>query len=180
MNAATIPFLFLLIAVGCREQNRDAALANARKAIVNETEKNIYESGDSMFAAFNRKDWKGFVKYNNPNMTKKIGSAQLFESYINRQMKQIPDSVVKSTTLGKILQVVKGDKDLQCVVEQHMKLEQNGMKMDRITYLIGQSLDEGKNWTFFDASTKAGLTPKEIKPDLSSKIKIPQVKYSMQ
>lgn len=176
MNRIFTAIIVLLMLTACKEQRNDTVKTADDRATANETGKNIYKSGDSMLAAFKRKDWISFVRYNNPNMTKRMGGAEAFASFINMQMKQIPDSSIKSISLGKILQVVKTPKDEQCVVEQNMKMEQKGITLDKTTYLIGESLDNGNTWTFFDASTKTGLLPKDIKPDISDKLKIPATK----
>ncbi len=41
------------------------------------------------------------------------------------------------------------------------------------TYLIGESKNNGNSWTFFDASNNGNIKPADIKPNLSSKFKIP-------
>jgi hypothetical protein len=175
MSRAFTVFVLLLL-FSCNAQDVATIEKADKREPKNETEENIYRSGDSMLAAFRRKDWGSFVKYNHPNMTSRMGGAEAFASFITMQMKQIPDTVVKSITIGSILQVVTTDKDVQCVVEQHMKMEQQGTTLDKTTYLIGESLDNGKSWTFFDASAKTGLLPKDIKPDLSDDLKIPAVR----
>ncbi len=144
----------------------------------NQTEANIYRSADSMMAAFKRKDWPTFARYNHPAMMKMMGGRQAFASFIGEQMKQIPDTAIKKLETGKILQVIKTDKDQQCVIEQKMEMHLEGATISNTTYLIGESLDGGKNWTFFDASTKA-LAPKDIKPDISPELKIPEKKQEV-
>ena len=172
MNKLMICLIAFFAAMSCKEQN--TSTLSRRGEASNETERNIYRCGDSMLAAFNRKDWMTFVKYNHPNMTKRMGGNTSFASFISKQMDQIPDTVIKSVEMGKILQVVKTPKDEQCVVEQIIKMNLDGKTIDKKTYLIGESLDEGNNWTFFDASTKTGLTPQDIKPDVSKALKVPQ------
>ncbi len=162
----------LFAAISCKEQNSSAL--SGRRESLNETEKNIYRCGDSMLAAFNRKDWMTFVKYNHPNMTRRMGGTTAFASFIAKQMDQIPDTVIRSVEMGKILQVVKTPEDEQCVVEQIIKMNLDGKIIDKKTHLVGESLDRGYNWTFFDASTKTGLTPEDIKPDVSKALKMPQ------
>lgn len=176
MNRIFTGIIILLLLTACKEQANETGKTAGRREAANETERRIYLSGDSMLAAFRRKDWLAFVKYNHPNMTQRMGGAEAFASFINMQMKQIPDTAIKSISIGKILQVVKTPKDEQCVAEQHIKMELNGIKLHKTTYLIGESLDNGNTWTFFDASTKTGLSPKDIKPDISNELKIPTVK----
>lgn len=166
----------VLLFTGCKEHHDDFNGYENERAARNETEKNIYRSGDSMLAAFKRRDWKTFVRYNHPNMTKKMGGAEAFASFIDIQMKQTPPGSIKNIRLGKILQVVDTPKDEQCVVEQNLIMELDGSSIYKTTYLIGESTDSGKTWTFFDASTKAGVLPKDIKPDLSDDLKIPASK----
>jgi hypothetical protein len=171
-----LAFLFFLLLVSACN-NSESSTGHEVKS---ETESNIYRSGDSMLSAFKRKDWHAYVKYNHPNMIKRMGGPEAFASFVNMQMQQIPDSTVKNIALGKILQVVKTPGDLQCVVEQHMELQLHGSNIKKITYLVGESLDNGTTWTFFDASVKTGVTPKEIKPDISSDLKIPEAQNDAQ
>lgn len=140
-----------------------------------DTEKNIYRSADSMMAAFKRHDYKTFAKYNHPAMTKIMGGPEAFALFIAQQMKQIPDTAIKRVDIGKILQIVKTGKDMQCVIEQHMVMEMEGNRIKQTSYIVGESLDTGKNWTFFDASVSS-LSPTKIKPDLSPQLIIPPQK----
>jgi hypothetical protein len=165
--------LILFFAIACGNGQVDTSNAQQTRAIANNTERNIYRSGDSMLAAFRRKDWITFVRYNHPNMLQRMGGEKAFASFVSLQMKQLPDSAVKTVSLGKILQVVNTQNDKQCVVEQNMEISVEGRNFTKKTYLVGQSLNGGNSWTFFDASTKTLLAPKEIKPDLSSELKIP-------
>lgn len=59
-----------------------------------------------------------------------------------------------------------------------MEMQMQGVTIANTTYLIGESLDDGKNWTFFDASVKA-MAPKDIKPDISPELKIPEKKQEV-
>lgn len=176
MSKLLTGFLIVVLFAACKQQNNKTGKTELESVATNETEQNIYKSGDSMLAAFKRKDWIGFVKYNHPNMTKRMGGPEAFASFINTQMKQIPDPAVKDIALGKILQVVKTPEDEQCIVEQNMTLGLGGNTFNKTTYLIGESLDRGSTWTFFDASTKTTLSPIDIKPNLSPELKIPGAK----
>ncbi len=158
----------------CNQPNNEveSSYGETRNAAT-ETERNIYRCGDSMMAAFKRKDYKKFTSYQHPNMTKMMGGPEPFASFIDLQMKQLPKAVVKDIRFGKILQVVKTERDMQCLVEQNLQMEAEGLNLDRTTYLVGESLDGGKIWTFFDATVKSRLLPKDIKPDISPELKIP-------
>jgi uncharacterized protein YlzI (FlbEa/FlbD family) len=170
--------LAFALVVFCIPACKNNSSSQKTRTISNETEANIYRSADSMMAAFKRKDWVTFAKYNHPSMEKMIGGSEAFSSFINEQMKQVPDTAIKNLEAGKILQVVKTDKDEQCVLEQIMEMQMNGTRLIKTTYLIGESLDSGKTWTFLDAST--GMAPKDLKKDISPELKIPEKKQRVE
>ena len=174
MSPVKFAFIFLaLITVfnSCKTEGKNEGITHRKPA--NEIEENIYRSGDSMMAAFKRKDWNAYVQYNHPSMMQMMGGSENFVSFIKEQMKQIPDTAIKKIGLGDILQVIKTEKDYQCVVEQSMHMQLEGISINTTTYLIGESLDQGKTWTFFDASSSGLVTPKDIKPNISPDLKIP-------
>ncbi len=170
--------LFALVSVGfllsCNQ--KDTTETSTHRKGANETEVNIYRAADSMMATFKRQDWHAYSKYNHPAMTQMMGGENNFVSFIQEQMKHIPDTAIKRIGVGNILQVVKTDKDQQCVVEQNMHLQLDSIDIKTTSYLVGESLDAGKTWTFFDASSSGLVTPKTIKPDLSADLKIPEQK----
>jgi hypothetical protein len=91
-------------------------------------------------------------------------------------MNGISDSIIKSAQVNRIVQVEKVDNELQCVVEQKLVMEMAGNRITSTTYLVGESLNGGKSWTFFDASNEGRIRPLDIKPNLSPKFTIPQKK----
>lgn len=177
--------LFLLTAISsCKEEtktnagNKKEAAKDSRNP-ANEIEKNIYRSADSMMSAFKTKDWITFANFNHPAMIKMMGGTEAFAKLITDQMQQIPDTAIKSIGAGKILQVVKTDHDHQCVIEQNMLMEMQGMRITSTTYLVGESLNGGRSWTFFDGSNGGAVKPIDLKPNLSPDLKIPQKKQEM-
>jgi hypothetical protein len=158
----------------CKNNGKNETADHRKPA--NETEEHIYNAADSMMAAFKNRDWPTFVRFNHPAMTNLMGGNDNFISFIQLQMKQIPDTAVKYIGAGNILQVVTTDKDQQCVVEQNMKLVMDSIQITSTSYLVGESLDNGKTWKFFDASNSGLITAKDIKPNLSPELKIPAKK----
>lgn len=177
MRYLTSLLLIVIFLSGCMNPAGDEK-AN-RKKPANETEENILRCADNMMAAYKNKDWPTFAKYNNPGMIKLMGGQEAFEKLLVEQMKQTPDSIVKSLTAGNILQVVKTAGDMQCVLEQKMIAQMEAMQITSTTYLVGESLDGGKNWTFFDGAARGLIKPINIKPNLSPDLKIPEKKQEM-
>ena len=167
-------FAFALTAmIACKEEAKDS------RNPANETEVNIYRSADSMMSAFKRKDYTSFAKYNHPTMVKMKGGEESFVNLLTKQMQMIPDTAIKNMRVGKILQVVKTADDLQCVVEQNMVMEMESIRVTSTTYLVGESLNGGKNWTFFDGANTGAVKPTDIKPNLSPELKIPEKKQEV-
>lgn len=172
---ATLLFASLVF-VACTNTNADKA--DVRKP-ANDIEANILRDGDSMMAAFKRKDWNTYIKYNHPNMVKMIGGHDAFYALVQQQLKQIPDQAIKSLSIGKVQQVVKTPTDQQCVVEQNLLMVLDSVQITSTTYLIGESVNDGKSWTFFDATSGGLITPKDIKANISPALKVPAKKQDI-
>jgi len=172
MNRILLLLFAAAILVSCKQNQ-----ANKHHP-ANETEANIYKAADSMMAAFKRRDWMTYAKYNHPSMQKMFGGQQGLASFVNEQMKQVPDTTIKNIEAGKILQVVKTDKDEQCVIEQTTDMHIKGLHVLKTNYLVGESLDGGKTWTFLDVTS--GIPPKTLKPDISPQLKIPEKKQTVE
>ena len=104
-----LPLLLIALSLTQCKNEKVAGAKNSRGQ--NETEQSIYRSGDSMLAAFHRKDWLTFVNYQHPGMVKMMGGHRAFASLVAAQYNQIPDTAVKKIELGKVLQVVTIPKD---------------------------------------------------------------------
>lgn len=184
MKKIVIAFLLIASFTACTEGVKDGKAT--RKAAAKDTrnpkddiEVNIYRSGDSMMQAFKNKDWTTFAKYNHPAMLAMMGGEEAFVGLLANQMQQIPDSSIKLIKIGKVLQVIKTPYDHQCVVEQNMEMVMESMQVNSTTYLVGESLNGGKNWTFFDASNSERIKATDIKPNLSREIIVPEKKQEM-
>jgi hypothetical protein len=94
-------------------------------------------------------------------------------------MKDVPDSAIKYIKIGQVTQLVKTDSDWQSIVLQHMQMELSGIRFTSTTPLIGQSLDEGKTWTFFDSKGDTA-TARLMLPDISPLLVLPQKVQDMQ
>ncbi len=145
----------------------------------NKTEEHIYRSADKMLLAFRNKDWESFVTYLHPNMIARLGGKEQMGKLMVAQMKDVPDSAIKKLEVSRIVQVKQTANDVQCIVEQQMMMHLQGAEVTSTTYLVGESLDNGKNWTFFDASNSGAADPRTIKPDLSPELNIPEKKQAV-
>jgi len=140
---------------------------------------NIRLSAANMMAAFKVKDFKTFGQYMNPAILNMLGGVDSFAVFTANQMQSIPDTAVKLMTAGRILQIVTTPADMQCVVEQHMVMELSGFRFASTSHLVGESTDKGKSWTFFDAADGGFAGAKDIKPNISPKLKIPKKRQAI-
>lgn len=141
----------------------------------NETEKAIYTCGDAMTKAFAKRDWSTIAEYTHPNVVKMMGGKEGMIEIVKAGMKDIPDTAIKKIGIGKII----GLKGNQCVIEQEMLMHLQGVSVSSVTYLVGESFDNGKNWRFFDASSVSGTELKQIMPNYDSSLTIPTPKRSV-
>jgi len=153
---------FLLMGPFCFAQNNTPAIKEA-----------IQRSADSMATAFKARNWKGIVHFSPPSVIEMAGGEDALVQMTESIMGQIPDSAIKEFSIGPVLQVVKTGKDWQCVVEQHMKMEINGMRITMVSPLIGQSVNNGASWTFFDSKGDRE-TALQFLPTLSNELVLPK------
>jgi len=134
---------------------------------------NIYRCADSLTHNFKVKNWERFTLYSNPALVARMGGKNEFIDYLSQLFMQVPDSAWKKYEAGKILQIVKTDNDLQAVIELNSILQWEGTRVTSTSHMIGESWDGGLFWTFFDSLNDA-KNARQIKPDLSKEIIIPQ------
>jgi hypothetical protein len=185
MKNLILGMVTLFSMVACSEQapvndTKEARRTEDNRKAANETEASIYKSADSMMTAFIKHDWKGFALFTHPAMLRVMGGADNIAFMVKQQMQNVPDTVIKSARVEKVLQVEKVDNELQCLVEQKIVMEMEGNRIVSTSYLIGESLNQGKSWTFFDASDNGKIKPLDVKPNLSPDLKIPPKKQEVQ
>jgi hypothetical protein len=74
----------------------------------------------------------------------------------------------------KLLQILNNINEWQCVVQKTSQATIDGRKAKIITYLVGQSTDEGQNWKFFDVAFNSIENLVYIMPDIFNTLSIPQ------
>jgi hypothetical protein len=135
--------------------------------------KNIRHCADSLTLAFKTRNWEVFTRYSYPAMVASVGGKQEFMDYIARTFSQAPDSAWKKYEAGKILQVIKKDRDLQALIELNTVIEWQGNRITTTSHLVGESWDGGMFWTFFDSQGDR-VAAKQINPNLSDQLIIPK------
>lgn len=141
--------------------------------------KNIIQCADSLTQAFKSKDWEKYARYSYPALIGTLGGKKAFIDYVAQIFNALPDSAWKQYEPGKVLQLIKTDRDLQAIVELNSLIEWQGIRVTSTSYLVGESWSEGLYWTFFDSQNDM-VAAKTIKPDLSNLLIIPGKKEKME
>ena len=133
----------------------------------------IRRCSDSLAYGFKTRNWELFARYSNPAMIGTMGGKAEFINYLSQTFAQVPDSAWKVYEPGKVLQIVKTGSDFQSIIELRSVIEWQGRRITNTSHLIGQSWDGGSFWTFFDSQNDVKAA-KQIKPDISSELIIPE------
>ena len=70
--------------------------------------------------------------------------------------------------------MVRDISEWQCVVQKTSETIIDGKKAQIISYMVGQSKDDGHSWKFFDVAMNSTKNLVYIMPDMSEKLAIPQ------
>ena len=134
---------------------------------------NIRHCADSLTHGFKTQNWDIFTRYSYPAMVATFGGTKEFRNYIQQMFGQAPDTAWKKYEAGKILQVIKTDRDYQAIIELKTIIEWQGSRITTTSHLVGESWDGGMFWTFFDSQGDRAAA-KMIHPGLSEQLTIPQ------
>ena len=128
---------------------------------------------DSMVLGFRAKNWELYTRYTYPALIGSLGGKEAFIKYVSESFSSLPDSAWKKYETGNVLQIVKTAGDLQAIIELHMILEWQQMRIITTHHLIAESWDGGMYWTFFDSQNDLASSAL-IKPDISPSLIIPK------
>ncbi len=124
---------------------------------------------DSLLKSFNNSDFSEYVNISYPGVVKYYGGKQQFTAFI-RQERDLKESLNEQLQL---VQLINEKKEWQCVMKKINEKVVNGKNVMVISYLIGQSKDEGKNWRFIDVAFNSINNIRLIMPDMFENIILP-------
>lgn len=136
----------------------------------------VEKQGTAMAKLLLAKDYSAFVKYTYPPILKMAGGEAKMTALIKQSFKQIEDQGYKilKVSIENPTGIIHFGKKLQCSVTQLLEMKvPNGRIVSKST-LIGNSDNNGKNWTFLDTH---GATLQELQktiPGLSNDLIIPE------
>lgn len=129
---------------------------------------------DSLDNAFRYNEWNEYVNLSYPGVVRYYGGNDGFREYIRRARSVNSSIVGEEKEEIELLQIVNEMKEWQCVVKKMRETIIDGRKAEVISYMVGQSKDEGRSWKYFDVAYNSAENVVYIMPDISDKLLIPQ------
>jgi len=132
---------------------------------------------DSLVKAEFYADWSTYMSLTNPSAVKYYGGKDGFKDHVvtlHFRNEPKPDEKPEKISLNTILNDIE---TWQCVVEKDREyIDQERGKVKILTYLIGESTDNGATWKFVDASQNTLENFNIIMPTVFGTLGIPESK----
>ena len=125
---------------------------------------------DSLNNAFTRGDWNGYLDLSYPGVVSYYGGKENFTEYITRARSYTSTTGQKT----ELLQIVQDNVEWQCVVKKRNETLIDGRKAEVVSYMVGQSKDNGQHWKYFDVAYNSVSSLGYIMPDIFNVLSIPQ------
>jgi hypothetical protein len=149
-----------------------AAVSNGQDA-----KSNVKAAAKNMGIALVKKDYKSFVKTTYPKVVE--GTEGGYEKMVKDLEVQVANMEKEGTAIlaawpGEPSTMVDTAGELQCTIPQKMKLKLPEGTLTTVTTLIGLSPDKGKTWYFMDSADRSLRIMRDMFPNISSRLVIPQ------
>jgi hypothetical protein len=126
---------------------------------------------DSFLKSFRNNDLEQYTNLSYPGVVTYYGGNKNFREYVSRA-RTINNSPASQNLT--VIQLVRDIGEWQCVIQKTAETTIDGRKAQIVSYMIGQSQDDGETWKFVDISFNAPGNLAYIMPDISAKLAIPQ------
>ena len=126
---------------------------------------------DSITAAVYAANWDACVSLSYPGVVKYYGGIQRFHHHLLRTRNA--ESIHEEVPTTELVQLSANKKEWQCVVRKSAAAVVDGKKAMVLSYMIGQSQDEGRSWKYFDVAINSADN-RIIMPDLFDHLSVPQ------
>ena len=155
--------LVFLVAVFCSIKNIQAQTTTPSE--------NAIVFADSLLKSFRNNDPEQYTNLSYPGVITYYGGNKNFREYFERA-RALTKSGDPQTI--KVIQVVHDSGEWQCVIRKTVETTIDGKKAHIISYIIGQSKDEGKTWKLVDVAQNSLSSLVYIMPDISRKLEVPR------
>ncbi len=129
---------------------------------------------DSLIRAYEFQNWDTYLSLSYSGAVKYYGGKAGYLQHVQRARKKDEDLIDQPMPTFKIIQLENDIDEWQCVVEKTTSRLLDGKPSMVISYLLGQSLDDGLTWKFFDVSQNAVSNVIYMMPDVFTNLAIPE------
>jgi hypothetical protein len=129
---------------------------------------------DSLLNAFRNNELNQYIDMSYPGIISYYGGKKNFQDYIERERTVITSDNESTPEKIELMQIQKEKDEWQCVIKKTTKTNIDGKKAFIISYLVGQSTDEGQTWKYFDVAINSVENIGYIMPDIFNTLSIPQ------
>jgi hypothetical protein len=139
--------------------------------------RNAMKFADSLTKANFYTEWDTYMNLSEPSAIKYYGGKDAYKEHvITIHYRNEPKSDEKPEKL-QMMSMLNDIETWQCVIEKvRDSWDENRGKVKTISYLIGESTDNGLTWKFIDASHNSLVNVIYIMPSVFSKLEIPEGK----
>lgn len=155
--------VLLVIAIFCRIKNVGAQTSSPSE--------NAMLYADSFLKSFRNNHFEVYTDLNYPGVIAYYGGNKNFQEYVHRARALCNTEIQEDITL---IQIVHDNSEYQCVISKTCETTIDQRKAQIITYMVGQSKDEGHTWKFIDVAQSSPGNLVYIMPDISAELTIPQ------
>jgi hypothetical protein len=129
---------------------------------------------DSLNHAFRSNNFQEYIAISYPGVIKYYGGTRDFREYIERTTERNNSTADLNAEKTDLVQLEKNKNEWQCVVQKTQETIIDGRKAWVVSYMIGQSKDEGDTWKYFDVAYNSSENLVYIMPDIFDNLSIPQ------
>lgn len=141
--------------------------AQSKEAVVSQ---HALASADSLLSAFQNNRSGRYTELSYPGVITYYGGIRNYQRYIERA-RALSDSASEKT---EIVQLLNNNNEWQCVIKKTHPRIIDGKKAYIVSYLVGQSTDNGMTWKYFDVAFNSVANIAYIMPDKFEGLTIPQ------
>jgi hypothetical protein len=125
---------------------------------------------DSLLNAFQNNRSGQYTEMSYPGVITYYGGIRNYQQYVERA-RALSDSAHEKT---EIAQLLNNNNEWQCVIKKTHPRIIDGKKAYIVSYLVGQSIDSGMTWKYFDVAFNSVANIAYIMPDKFESLTIPQ------
>lgn len=126
---------------------------------------------DSLLRSFHQPDLTSYTNLSYPGVVQYYGGKKNFQEFVSRSKAILHHD---SHEQVEMMQLLQDAHEWQCVIRKTAETTVDSRQAAIITYMVGQSVDNGESWKFFDVASNPVNNISYIMPDIFGSLTIPQ------